>query len=724
MSENAVVELRPRKTSRSKKTFRTDVQALRALAVVVVISDHLLAWPSGGFVGVDVFFVISGFLITGLLLREYEQTGRISFLGFYRRRLKRILPAASLVLAVTVAGALLVFNAGRSSQVVWDAVWATVFSANWHFGLIGTDYFQASGPTSPLQHYWSLAVEEQFYFVWPWLMLAVLAIARRTRWGAKGIRRPIAVTLTVIVVSSFAWSLWESGSEASLAYFSTLSRTWELAFGALLAVLSTTLGRLPARCRPIMAWAGIGAILLSLIVVSDEVPFPAPWAVLPVLGTAAVIAAGTGAREKYFAPLGFRPVLYVGELSYSLYLWHFPVIIILGSVLPPESALRNAEMLAVIGCLAAASFHFFEDPIRRSSWLQPITHYERRQRRWVRRRRIQALLHRPFPAYAALVVVALWTAGFALSSLHVAQAPLSAESTTAVTFALHQNASPKLSGRAAEIERALSAQSFPRLQPAIDQLGTENWVKEVNADGCAEIDSKNASRCASGPTNAPVQVAVLGDSIGIAWMPGLKEAAATLGWRIHPFTMGQCPAPEVAVTWTGGNHYSACDTHRAWALQAIAALHPDITVLASAAVTLKRLSDHSVGSAAQEEVRAGTEATIAALRGHTKTVVVLAAPPDGQSLLECATRFATPASCEAPIPRMWVSMQRAEQVAAEATGAHYVDTSSWFCSADGSCPAFVGSTPVRTDGNHMTTEYSRELASELEAMLKKNARTG
>lgn len=729
MSEKVIVELLPR-TGEIKKAFRTDVQGLRAIAVVVVIFDHLLSWPSGGFVGVDVFFVISGFLITGLLMREYEQTGHVSFIGFYRRRLKRILPAASLVLVVTVGGALLVFNAGRAVQVVWDAFWATVFSANWHFALIGTDYFQAGGPTSPLQHYWSLAVEEQFYFVWPWLMLAGFVITRRCTRSAKSVKSPVAITLALIIAASFVWSLWESRNDASFAYFSTLSRTWELGFGSLLAVSSTTLGRLPSRFRPFLAWGGLGGIALSLFVINDDVPFPAPWAALPVLGTAAVIAAGTGRQAEYLAPLRSRPVVYIGEISYSLYLWHFPVIIVLGSVLTAQSVMRNLAILALVACLAVASHHLFEDPIRRSSWLERISHYERRRRRLVRRRQIRALLHGAFPAYAVLVVAALWTTGFAVSSIPDAHSPLSAQSIDGDPITIDgdpirgsQKTGQELSGRAAEIENALGARSFPKLSPTIAELGTENWVKEVNAGGCAEINPKNVSRCAWGPANASVQVAVLGDSIGIAWMPGLKEAATALGWRIHPFTMGQCPAPQVAVAWTGGAHYAACDAHREWALQAISALHPDITILASAAVTLRRLTDRSSDAAAVEEVRKGTEATIDALKGSTAAVIVLAAPPDGQSLLECATKFATPVSCEAPIPRIWRSMQQSEQDAAAAKGARYVDTFAWFCSASGRCPAFIGRTPVRTDGNHMTTAYSRGLASELEAMLKKNTPT-
>ena len=162
---------------------------MRAFAVLVVILDHLFHWPTGGFSGVDIFFVISGFLITGLLLREWERTDHISFLGFYSRRVRRIVPAATLVLICTVIAAQLVAPVGLRNSVKTDALSAFFFVSNWHFLSVGTDYFQQDLPPSPLQHYWSLSIEEQFYFIWPWLLLALLALlndARASRDGGTG----------------------------------------------------------------------------------------------------------------------------------------------------------------------------------------------------------------------------------------------------------------------------------------------------------------------------------------------------------------------------------------------------------------------------------------------------------------------------------------------------------------------------------------------------------
>lgn len=265
------------------KTIRPDIQGLRMVAVGAVIADHLLGWPVGGFVGVDIFFVISGFLITGLLLREHQRTGSISFVRFYRRRIKRILPAATLVIMFTVLVAHLLFASSRATATLWDGVWAFAFAANWNFAAQGTDYFPAGGAISPLQHYWSLAVEEQFYFAWPWLMLLIFALAgRRAHWNKRIAHRIVGLVMVGIIIASFAWAIFDTQNAPTWAYFSTFSRTWELGIGAVLAVFAGTAARLPAIARTSLGWVGLLGIVASVFIVNGNAGFPAPWAVLPL----------------------------------------------------------------------------------------------------------------------------------------------------------------------------------------------------------------------------------------------------------------------------------------------------------------------------------------------------------------------------------------------------------------------------------------------------------
>ncbi|WP_194420389.1 SGNH hydrolase domain-containing protein [Microbacterium abyssi] len=353
-----------------RAVFRADVQGLRMVAVVAVILDHLLHWPAGGFVGVDIFFVISGFLITGLLLREHERTGTISFSGFYRRRIKRILPAATLVVILTVAASYLLLSRVRATDTFWDGVWASLFSANWNYAAEGTDYFQPDVAVSPLQHYWSLSVEEQFYFVWPWLMLLILWLGAKARAGSSS-RSSVSVQLAIIaiIVGSFVWSMWETAASPTWAYFSTFSRAWELGIGAAIAVFAKSCARIPDEWRPALGWLGLVGIGISLFVVTPERTFPAPWGLLPVLATALVIIAGTGGEQRFLWPLTNRVSTYVGDVSYSLYLWHWPVIVLMSTYLPLDTVPNQAIAIAVIIGCSIGSYHLVENPIRNSSWL-------------------------------------------------------------------------------------------------------------------------------------------------------------------------------------------------------------------------------------------------------------------------------------------------------------------------------------------------------------------
>lgn len=300
-AENMSTKVNPTtKSSTKPPTYRADIQGLRAVAVVVVILDHLFGWPAGGFIGVDVFFLISGFLITGLMLREHQKTGRISWVGFYKRRVRRIVPAATVCLVVVVAASYLIYLTSRFDSIKDDAVWSFFFMSNWHFAAIGTDYLGADGPVSPLQHFWSLAVEEQFYIVWPVILILVLGVlGRPLRVRGRSANKALVVVVGLVVVASFVWAVWDTETAPTWAYFSTFTRGWELAVGALLAVAATRLARIPASIRPAMSMGGLALIVASLFAIKTTTAFPGPWAALPVTGAALVLAAGVGEQPRY-----------------------------------------------------------------------------------------------------------------------------------------------------------------------------------------------------------------------------------------------------------------------------------------------------------------------------------------------------------------------------------------------------------------------------------------
>ncbi len=339
--------------------FEAHIQGLRAVAVALVVLNHLVGWPVGGFIGVDVFFVISGYLITRLMLREVAATGRISIREFYARRMRRIFPMATVVLVVTVAVGFILFSGGRAMSTLTDALWASIFLENWHLARVGSDYFHLNDAVSPVQQYWSLSVEEQFYLIWPAMLLALAFVSRRFGLPRRlSLRSMVAAVLALVLVASFVWAVVQSATSPTVAYFSTATRAWELAAGALLAVAALQLSDKWARQRGLVASASLVIILLAAVTITSEMPFPGPWAMVPVLATVTILAIGHGATGPGMWVLRSAPFQYVGAISYSLYLWHFPVIIFLFTVV--EQTLLTtvfALLLALVAVGCVLSIH-------------------------------------------------------------------------------------------------------------------------------------------------------------------------------------------------------------------------------------------------------------------------------------------------------------------------------------------------------------------------------
>jgi peptidoglycan/LPS O-acetylase OafA/YrhL len=349
------------------KEFRPDIQALRALAVLLVVLYHAgIPGIHGGFFGVDVFFVVSGFVITNVLLRERAARSSISIPGFYARRIRRILPAATVVLVATVFATYhwLSFISGASNAE--DAKYVAIFVGNFHFSSVGTQYFTASEPPSTLQQFWSLAVEEQFYLVWPVLFLLV-TLPRRL---FSSVTHLIAVLLLVIGIS-LAWCIIETNRNEVGAFFSPLTRAWELALGALLAVLGPQLrGRAP-RTGFVVANIGIVVLLLCTWLYSSTTLWPGTAIIAPVAASGAIIAGGSLRGPSNFGGfVKFVPTQWIGNISYSLYLVHWPIIAIATQyAISPLPLHSEIELVALSIALAVILYYAIENPIRRSTWL-------------------------------------------------------------------------------------------------------------------------------------------------------------------------------------------------------------------------------------------------------------------------------------------------------------------------------------------------------------------
>ena len=350
-----------------RSEFRPDIQALRALAVLLVVLYHAgIPGFHGGFLGVDVFFVVSGFVITNVLLRERASKNTTSIPGFYARRIRRILPAATVVLIATIFATYrwLSFITGASSAE--DAKFVAVFIGNFHFAAIGTQYLTAHQPPSTLQQFWSLAVEEQFYLVWPILFL-LLTLPRRKSLAPTH----LIVVLIAIIGVSLAWCIIETSQNPVWAFFSPLTRAWELALGALLAVIGPKLrGRAP-RTGFVLAGVGVLIVLLCTWIYSSTTLWPGTAVIAPVVATGAVIAGGSLRGPDNFGRfVGFAPTQWMGNISYSLYLVHWPIITIATQfAVSPLPLHSEIELVAISVFLSAVLYYTIENPIRKSTWL-------------------------------------------------------------------------------------------------------------------------------------------------------------------------------------------------------------------------------------------------------------------------------------------------------------------------------------------------------------------
>ncbi|MGH3967690.1 MAG: acyltransferase family protein, partial [Mycobacterium sp.] len=351
--------------------FRPDIEGLRAVAVLAVVLFHAgLPGVGGGYVGVDVFFVISGFLITGLLWREVSTAGTVRLRRFYGARARRLLPASATVGVITAIASAVLLPPLQARTVMGDGIASALYVGNYRFLLQGVDYSAPYQPPSPFQHYWSLGVEEQFYLVWPPMIIGTVWLIRRarrrTRAEATSSERPYLVVLALVAAVSLAMSLVVTYWAPFVAFFALPTRAWQLAVGGLVALTAGQWRRLSAVPAAIAGWAGLGLILLACTQFGTSTPYPGTAALVPVLGTALVIGAGCAAPSQGCGRVLALPWMRgIGRVSYSWYLWHWPVLLLAPPLLGHPLGLAGRLAAALIsGGLAVLTLHLIENPLR------------------------------------------------------------------------------------------------------------------------------------------------------------------------------------------------------------------------------------------------------------------------------------------------------------------------------------------------------------------------
>lgn len=685
MSVSATVP-RTRREARTvrQRRFRLDIQALRAIAILAVVLNHL--WPrvvTGGFIGVDVFFVISGFLITDHLFRELGRSGRIGLREFYARRIRRLLPAALLVLVVTLVGVVLLLPLTRWSVNALQIGASALYMQNWTLAISSVDYFAHDAAPSAVQHYWSLSVEEQFYLIWPVLMLAAVMIRRRRR----ALLHRVVIALGVLGVMSFGLSIWLTALTPASAYFSTFTRVWEFAVGGLVALLLQN-RRLPRFLVFLLVTGGLATIIVCVFTLHGSSAFPGAIAALPVLGTAAVIFGGAGTvRLPFWDHLaGLRPVQWLGEMSYSWYLWHWPVIVLLPFLIrAPLEDWHRVLVIAATLFLAWGTRRFVEVPAMRARVLTPAP--------W-----------RAFVASAVAIVV-ITGACFAVG----AAARVTAEN---VVSALP---SPEAGGCTGPNALA-NVEACEVNAPVVDAESTAQDEYFTTPDECGDFlpilsygDKQTTHRCTFGDQPPTARVWLVGDSHAQQWQGALFSLARERGWELTISFLGGCPVADVAFVGfrepTGDVERDRCRTYSADVTAQIEKERPDLVFTSMAA--RQQLADDGSGRTAADQLASGLVHTWQRWSAAGITVVPIADTPlNGQVRPpDCVVlRAHDPAGCEVSREVAAPTDPIIEAAKAAGEGVHLLDLTDRMCDKD-VCFAAVGGVAVFYDADHLSLQY-------------------
>jgi peptidoglycan/LPS O-acetylase OafA/YrhL len=698
-------------------THRDDIQGLRAIAVLLVVLDHAgVGFLKGGYVGVDVFFVLSGFLITGILLAGAAKHGSVSFVDFYTRRARRILPAAALTLVSTIVASYYLLNYVRAKEAVWDSFWAALFAANIRLAHQGTDYFARGQPPSLVQHYWSLAVEEQFYLVWPALLALALfgfSRGRRGRAGASaagegtlskwGTRRLFAVIVAAII-ASFVWSVVDTNSVPASAYFSTLTRVWELGLGAALAIGASRVGALPTAVRTAVGWVGLAMIAVAAVTYSESTPFPGSAALLPTLGAALVIAAGLHRDQPRLAVgrlLGTRPLRYIGDRSYAYYLWHWPVLIIAIAYVGHDLSL-GLKLLLVAGAflLSILSYRLVENPIRRARWSAP-----------------RSAIVVPTTVGAVLVAAVVMLSFLNAKILRLERASAAAESAASASLSTGEQTArvQTLPAVITAVKAARHGARIPSpLTPAVSDL-----LKDIYnlPPGCAPATDPDTTSdiCRLGTPSSAKTIVILGDSHAMMWLPTLISMASRDGWALIPLVKSGCNPGlwlDKGYPGTPAPYIRYCHAWYKWALGQAKTLRPTVTLMAGCC-------GGAAGSTAVAE-RHGYRSFAAAMKRYS-TSVVLVADDDGirKQPVDCLLkRGATMRTCTVKWDSGHFAFINSLAKLARVGGFEFLGTRGWFC-YQSECPMVVGRRIAYRDTGHITKTYALALRAAFRSSFRR-----
>lgn len=633
--------------------FRADVEGLRAVAILLVVCAHAgVPWLEGGFVGVDVFFVLSGYLITGLLVRELETSGHLNLTAFYARRLQRLLPGLLMTAACTAMASTVLLAPFEQIPQARSLGAAITWTSNFHFAFSNMDYFGPAADTDLFLHTWSLGVEEQFYLLWPAL---IFFLQRRKSRFQQDLAALMAICMFLSIFLTYV--------APPLGFYMVFSRGWQFALGALIFLhfdrngISDTAPRFAS----IAGWLGLATILAASLILDSQSPYPGFWALLPSLGTAIVLAAGSATHDSVGANklLAARPLQGIGRVSYAWYLWHWPTLLLGMTLLDARNPWHVVSLVLLSLAFAVFSYCLVESPLRRSRLL------------------------RTRPRTTLLAGIFLMIAGLFASGAWAHLATQWTQSAGQIRFVKVRND-----------------------LPAIYRMECDEQYQTIRVHPCL-----------FGDQDAPHTAVLMGDSIAGQWFPAVAKHFDRPGWKLIVLTKSACPMVDKPIFYERlGREYTECEQWRNASIHYLQSLHPDIILFSSVPTYRYSAEDWANGTS-----RVLADLAIASSHiGIFLPTPIL--PFDGPA---CLARqhwrdrvLRIDGSCTAQEPDGQLEMVRA--ALARAASLHpetrLLDLDAAICPA-GRCAAERDGMVVYHDNQHLTATYASTLGDQLTAAM-------
>jgi peptidoglycan/LPS O-acetylase OafA/YrhL len=695
------------------RKFRPDIEVLRAIAVLAVVISHSKIALASGFIGVDIFFVISGFLITKHLHDEVQKSGTVSIVSFYTRRILRILPASVFVVLMTILAFLIWLSPLQTINYGWDSLLSSLSGMNYRLAVTGTDYFNSTNLPSPFQHFWSLAVEEQFYFIWPLLIFIVAKLFIRSPKNIVHIsnltdmdqnkenermqtfekefaainflRFKIFITFVLLIVIGYSLYLSYTITSQSqpLAYFGLQTRAWQLAVGSLLSFYTTTFAKISARFAAILSWLGFTGLVAGFILINEKTIYPGLWSLIPTLSTALIVLAGINETKYSFENLfNCRTVRWIGKISYSWYLVHWPLFVIFFYIMGDSlSMLQKAGLIIVSFILANLCFLLVENPIRFATWIKVS---------YVR-------------TFALGIMLILVSAGASYSVIYIKTESLkNYEDIEVVENVIDEATVLK------KVKEGLKTKQLPIiLKTPLASVSTDKpYLKCIVPQSDTEL--QDIGKCITKNSKTGKTIALIGDSHAYQWANSIQKIAEKYEYDLLILTKPGCPMYDISVfDPTLNRDYTECYVWRKNMLDKLSQVKPDIII--HTGIIYKEASvDKFVEYLSKlQNISKNVINIVDSRKPNTQIPECLA--KNSQDIQNCS--FST----DFELNNGGIIKER-QTAAAEKLGVKNIETTDWFC-FEKLCPPIVQNIVVYQDENHVSNTYAQHLSNLLEQKL-------